>query len=252
MKPSFWQPQNNKFLTFKTAAFVETEENRAELLRNSLNISINGTTLHDLLLYHGGVDTLTMTEKEIHAYLNSISFHTLVAIFQGFLFYNAPKNLSAAYAETISKVLYQEGLMFAASQTLPLLNPALKKEHYQIKPGFIRSHVYLVTTPDGEVYIDERCELMCLEGKSGYPSLAHQDKSPLITIENQFHLKPVLDNQPHLEWQHDDCTVQFHDHDLEQIFNHQSMLDKVLNFINSGLERLSSDTITPSVSIAKP
>lgn len=249
MCPSFWQSKNKRFLIFKPGQVAPFEEKRLSLLQDARNIYINDTSLYELLVYHAGLNPEQLSEETIDTYLKeNIRYATISAIFQGFLFHNMPLNLKQAYAEKVSHLLFQEGLMFAATRVLPMLSQAFIQEGYQIKAEDIKAAVHLVGTEDGHILIQETCTVNRAKNMKTKAVISGADDIPLIAIEHAFQLKPQFDgDEPNaLTWEHIDCTVETKEALVIHTLNKGSMLEKIKHFIETTLEE---HPLAPTTSI---
>lgn len=238
MSPSFWHSKNKHFLIFKPAQGLPFEEKRVSLLRDAPNIYINGTSLYELLIYHVGINPEVLSKEAIDKYLKeNMHYATLSAIFQGFLFYNTAEELKPVYAEKISYLLFQEGLMFSAAHVLPRLSETFAKEGCLITTEDIEATVYLVTTEQGNILVHESCQLKKAKSLVGEHQILSKEESSLITIENHFQLSPSLDDaQKGVHCESIDCTIVIHEPLIVASLNKCTVLEKIKHFIETTLE----------------
>lgn len=215
MKPSFWQSRNKRFLTFKPLCMDECEETRLDLLNNSRNILINETSLQELLIYHSGLDSQNMSEQEIDQYLkDSIRFSTLVNVFQGFLFHNTSTALKKDYAATLSKLLYQKGLMFTVRDAIGLPD--------------VRLLVSLSTSENGKLIVEET-----VASGSKITDASYQ---PAMVVQHRFSIQPDNSQVTALTWQQDDPVIQFHQQAMATLFSEKILREKIIRSVEEILD----------------
>jgi len=208
--------------------------------------------INDLEIDTSGMST---NKEKIDAVIEKgITFEVISNIFKKELLgFCTDDKLKNQYVDKLTKVIYQEGLIYAAAQSLTA-NPQVAKQGYIVSPAGLQSQVNIYAENE-EIYIDEKTQLMSLSEISqegmGLKAVSNEDKSAMMTLKNRFHLRTLGSGE--MEYAHTDLTIEYNSSLVKTLYDKRTLIDKIKDFLKSifemnGIEEFSIDDNRPTMS----
>ncbi len=233
MGTPFWQIKNKNFLTFRPLTNGNMKTCLFDLKRNLDSIRFNGRLVLDILLEDLKIDSTNMTIKEKMGRVSAdVEEKHITALLKRELLSDVlDNNLHQHYADLLSSVIYQWGLVFSAAQSLTDNQEVADKGYIVQGPG-LNTNVNIYRK-NCKIIIDERTDLMSLGKVKGLAlvSVGNKDGSSMMILKNRLELQ--LNPEGGLSYVHADLTLEYNSPLARSLYDKRSLLDMIIDFIKS-------------------
>lgn len=247
MSNSFWQIWSPRFLLGNLPCEGNIEKSLRDLIRNQLNIYFNGVSLYQLLQQKLGSKNI----MEIKDLTTPDILKTIFA--EQLLSFCSDPFLKQFYLERLGRVLYQWGLLFAASQSLIEING---EDRGYLLGGDNFSDQVNIYEKKGQIYIEEKVVVRSIKsmslGQQETCLISNSDDSPMMTVKSRIHLHPMGDGE--MAYYNTDLVLEYNSDLMRSLYDKRSLLEKIVDFIKScfllnRIEDFSLDELEQDVAV---